>query len=701
MSSVVAGFNATCFAYGMTGAGKTHTMFGSMCLPNVQEQGIVPLALTDLFTNAKLKPGTCLIKLSYLEIYNEMVRDLLSSKVSSRAQGLLLVEDPERGVIASDLTEYTVSSPQEVGKLLLEGNTRRTMAPTGANQFSSRSHAVLQFSLEVRTETKETGRQVCVSKLCLIDLAGCERAAATANRGVRLFEGANINRSLLALGNCINILSDPEKAGRFVPYRDSKLTRLLKDALGGRTRTVMLACVSPTDSAFEETLHTLKYAERARRIKVSASRNVKEVLVHVSEYKAIIAALRAEVESLKEEIRLKDCQLSLISPNSPPALDGDSLDLELRRNFEEFWELKQSIYEVETLNEENKRQIRALVADLEYVQSISDAGEETRLKGEINRLHHTVRANEEEIKTLLGNLQVNLKAKTALQKQLSSLQTDRQLDILQLEITVRSLKMEKMDLYVQNQEMRQRMANSQKLSEEKERTIVALRLEVEEMKKQAVGNSARMSEIDVRSEGVSPHDIDTSSSAHMHSSRQSSTSFTLASPQDHSTDVKLKPLFLSDLHQVRALRKFEKVTNRSESAESFVSNYGNGGGSRGDEAMALLKDVKEQLGDEETDSQPVKHSVKVSLLSPKVQSKRSAQKQPVKTAYSELLRARSTSNTQKHAKGRAVVKATPVKPQVGHLANLLATLRGVSAQEEPVRPTPMVVVSLKGARAKS
>jgi len=666
----------------------------------------VPLALTDLFTNAKLKPGTCLIKLSYLEIYNEMVRDLLSSKVSSRAQGLLLVEDPERGVIASDLTEYIVTSPQEVGKLLQEGNTRRTMAPTGANQFSSRSHAVLQFSLEVRTESKETGRQVCFSKLCLIDLAGCERAAATANRGVRLFEGANINRSLLALGNCINILSDPEKAGRFVPYRDSKLTRLLKDALGGRTRTVMLACVSPTDSAFEETLHTLKYAERARRIKVSASRNIKEVQVHVSEYKSIIAALRAEVESLKEEIRLKDSQWSLISPNSaPPALDGDSLDQELRRNFEEFWELKQSIYEVETLNEENKKQIRSFIADLEYMQSISDTGEEARLKGEVNRLHHTVRTNEEEIKTLLGNLQVNLKAKTALQKQLSSLQTDRQLDILQLEITVRSLKMEKMDLYVQNQEMRQRMANSQKVSEEKERTIVALRLEVEEMKKQMVGNSARMSEIDVRSEGVSPHDIDTSSSAHMHSSRQSSTSFTLASPQDHSTETKPKPLFLSDLHHVRALRKFEKTSARSESAESFVSNYGSGAGVRGEEAIALLKDVKEQLGDEETDPQPIKHSVKVSLLSPKVESKRSVQNQPVKTAYSELLRARSTSNTQKHSKGRAVVKATPMKPQVGHLANLLATLRGSNMPEEPVdpkaRPTPMVVISLKGAKAKS
>ena len=666
----------------------------------------MPLALTDLFTNAKLKPGTCLIKLSYLEIYNEMVRDLLSSKVSSRAQGLLLVEDPERGVIASDLTEYIVTSPQEVGKLLQEGNTRRTMAPTGANQFSSRSHAVLQFSLEVRTESKETGRQVCFSKLCLIDLAGCERAAATANRGVRLFEGANINRSLLALGNCINILSDPEKAGRFVPYRDSKLTRLLKDALGGRTRTVMLACVSPTDSAFEETLHTLKYAERARRIKVSASRNIKEVQVHVSEYKSIIAALRAEVESLKEEIRLKDSQWSLISPNSaPPALDGDSLDQELRRNFEEFWELKQSIYEVETLNEENKKQIRSFIADLEYMQSISDTGEEARLKGEVNRLHHTVRTNEEEIKTLLGNLQVNLKAKTALQKQLSSLQTDRQLDILQLEITVRSLKMEKMDLYVQNQEMRQRMANSQKVSEEKERTIVALRLEVEEMKKQMVGNSARMSEIDVRSEGVSPHDIDTSSSAHMHSSRQSSTSFTLASPQDHSTETKPKPLFLSDLHHVRALRKFEKTSARSESAESFVSNYGSGAGVRGEEAIALLKDVKEQLGDEETDPQPIKHSVKVSLLSPKVESKRSVQNQPVKTAYSELLRARSTSNTQKHSKGRAVVKATPMKPQVGHLANLLATLRGSNMPEEPVdpkaRPTPMVVISLKGAKAKS
>ena len=679
-----------------------------MCLPLVQEPGIVPLALTDLFANIKLKSGTCLLKLSYLEIYNEMVRDLLSTKVCARAQGLLLVEDPERGVITSDLSEYVVTTPQDVGKLLQEGNTRRTMAPTGANQFSSRSHAILQLTLEVHSESsKESGRQITFSKLCLIDLAGSERAAATENRGTRLLEGANINRSLLALGNCINILSDPEKSGRFVPYRDSKLTRLLKDALGGKTRTVMLACVSPNDTAFEETLHTLKYAERAQRIKVSASRNIKEVQVHVSEYKSIIAALRAEVESLKEQIRLKDNQLNLVhSPKTANFPESGNLDVELRRNFEEFWEIKQSINEIETLNAENKRQIHGLVGNLEYVRSMNNENEETRLKIEINRLHDIITSNEHEIKSLISSLQANLKTKTALNKQLSGLQSDQQRDILQLEVTVRSLKLEKMDLYVQNEEMRQQVANSQKISEEKERMIVALRLEVEEMKKQIGNSPLRLSEIDVRSEGVSPHSIDTSSSIHMHSSHQSSTSFTLSSPQDHS-ESKSKPIFLTNLHQVRALRKFEKASTRSESAECFISGHGSGQGSKGEEVSALLKDVQEMIGDDEAETLRKMPNVKVSLLSSKKEAVKPTQKTAVKTAYSELLRARSTSNSKSRKKGRVPIKATPVKPQVGHLANLLATLRGIGSvpPEEPSelkpRPTPMVVVSLKGAKAKS
>ena len=138
------------------------------------------------------------------------------------------------------------------------------------------------------------------AQLSMIDLAGSERAASSENRGQRMIEGAKINRSLLSLGNCINILSDPRKVGHHIPYRDSKLTRLLKESLGGNTRTIMIACISPAMRAIEETCNTIKYAKRARTIQTKATRNTSEVLNHVSDYQGIIENLQTEISSLKE-----------------------------------------------------------------------------------------------------------------------------------------------------------------------------------------------------------------------------------------------------------------------------------------------------------------------------------------------------------------------------------------------------------------
>jgi len=176
------------------------------------------------------------------------------------------------------------------------------MAPTGANQVSSRSHAILVVSIESKERARNIKDGITFAKLQMIDLAGSERGAATENRGQRMVEGSNINKSLLALGNCINILSDRGKAGSFVPYRDSKLTRLLKDSLGGNTKTVMIACISPSFMAFEETINTLKYASRARKIKRVPSKNVKEVENHVSRYKEVIDSLRIEINFLRKEL---------------------------------------------------------------------------------------------------------------------------------------------------------------------------------------------------------------------------------------------------------------------------------------------------------------------------------------------------------------------------------------------------------------
>jgi kinesin family protein 18/19 len=153
-----------------------------------------------------------------------------------------------------------------------------------------------------------------VGKLSLIDLAGSERAANTQNRGARLVEGANINRSLLALGNCINALGEKGNKGNFVPYRDSKLTRLLKDSLGGNCRTVMIANISPAESSFEETLNTLKYANRAKNIKTQVKRNVLNVNYHISEYVELIKNLRGEIQVLKGQLETSPGDAPVIAP---------------------------------------------------------------------------------------------------------------------------------------------------------------------------------------------------------------------------------------------------------------------------------------------------------------------------------------------------------------------------------------------------
>ena len=243
----------------MTGAGKTHTMLGDVYKTSTCEPGICSMAIDAMFE--VLCKETTKIKISYLEIYNEQIKDLLVSRNSQ--VGLALLEDPVLGVIVPDLSEHEVSNSEELMSLVLKGNEARTMAATKANQFSSRSHAILQITVETEIENKGI-KELISSKLSLVDLAGSEKAADP--KGIRLMEGGKINRSLLALGNCINMLSDKSKpCGSFVPYRDSKLTRLLKDSLGGNTKTVMIGCISQMVHHHDETISTLKYAERAKK----------------------------------------------------------------------------------------------------------------------------------------------------------------------------------------------------------------------------------------------------------------------------------------------------------------------------------------------------------------------------------------------------------------------------------------------------
>ncbi|CAJ0583093.1 unnamed protein product, partial [Mesorhabditis spiculigera] len=253
VDSVVDGYNATVFAYGATGAGKTYTMIGTKERP-----GLMTLLTKSLYE--KINLNECEVLLSYLEVYNEVIRDLLNP-----ASGILeLMEDEKGNVRVPGLATVKAPNVNRIMQILQEGNQRRTQEATDANKTSSRSHALLQVSLV------KNGSQH--GKLFLIDLAGSERAAHTNNRGQRLKEGAAINRSLLALGNVINSLSSNNKP-KYVNYRDSKLTRLLKDSLGGNARTCMIAHVTSASGHYEETYNTLVYASRAKNISNRITRN--------------------------------------------------------------------------------------------------------------------------------------------------------------------------------------------------------------------------------------------------------------------------------------------------------------------------------------------------------------------------------------------------------------------------------------------
>uniref|UniRef100_A0A8C8BF34 Kinesin-like protein n=1 Tax=Otus sunia TaxID=257818 RepID=A0A8C8BF34_9STRI len=276
---VISGSNATVFAYGPTGCGKTYTMLGTD-----GEPGLCARTLGELFQAIEEASGDVEyeVSMSYLEIYNEMIRDLLDPSLGC----LQLREDAGGTVQVTGITQIPATSAHEVMQLLARGNRQRTQEPTAANPTSSRSHAVLQVTVRRR----QRGGGLRHGRLFMIDLAGSERAAQTRNHGQRMKEGAHINRSLLALGNCIKALSH-RASSKYINYRDSKLTRLLKDSLGGNSHTVMIAHISPASTAFAESRSTLAYAHRAKSIRTTVRQDPLSV----------VADLHREIRHLKSQ----------------------------------------------------------------------------------------------------------------------------------------------------------------------------------------------------------------------------------------------------------------------------------------------------------------------------------------------------------------------------------------------------------------
>ncbi|XP_039909735.1 kinesin-like protein KIF1C [Hirundo rustica] len=313
------GYNVCILAYGQTGAGKSYTMMGRQ---EPGQRGIIPQLCEDLFARVAREGSPELsfsVEVSYLEIYCERVRDLLNPK--SRG-GLRVREHPLLGPYVQDLSRLAVASFADIADLMDSGNKARTVAATNMNETSSRSHAVftIVFSQRRRDPLSDLTTEK-VSRISLVDLAGSERADASGAKGIRLKEGANINKSLTTLGKVISALAEAtskKKKPDFIPYRDSVLTWLLKENLGGNSRTAMIAALSPADSNYEETLSTLRYADRTKQIRCHA-------VINEDPNARLIRELREEVTRLRELLSaqgLADTTLSAPSAATSPALNG-------------------------------------------------------------------------------------------------------------------------------------------------------------------------------------------------------------------------------------------------------------------------------------------------------------------------------------------------------------------------------------------
>ncbi|XP_051874999.1 kinesin-like protein KIF1A isoform X13 [Pristis pectinata] len=294
------GYNVCIFAYGQTGAGKSYTMMGKQ---EKEQQGIIPQLCEDLFArindsaNANLSYS---VEVSYMEIYCERVRDLLNPKTKGN---LRVREHPILGPYVEDLSKLAVTSYNDISDLMDSGNKARTVAATNMNETSSRSHAVFNIIFTQKThDSSIDSSSEKVSKISLVDLAGSERADSTGAKGTRLKEGANINKSLTTLGKVISALAEVDSGSNknkkkkktdFIPYRDSVLTWLLRENLGGNSRTAMVAALSPADINYDETLSTLRYADRAKQIRCNA-------VINEDPNNKLIRELKDEVSRLRD-----------------------------------------------------------------------------------------------------------------------------------------------------------------------------------------------------------------------------------------------------------------------------------------------------------------------------------------------------------------------------------------------------------------
>ncbi|XP_051493331.1 kinesin-like protein KIF17 isoform X2 [Apus apus] len=348
VEGVTEGYNGTIFAYGQTGSGKSFTMQGIMEPPT--QKGIIPRAFEHIFESVQCAENAkFLLRASYLEIYNEDIRDLLGADTK---QKLELKEHPEKGVYVKGLSLHTVHSVAQCEQIMEMGWRNRAVGYTLMNKDSSRSHSIFTVNMEISTVDKQGQNHLRAAKLNLVDLAGSERQSKTGATSERLKEATKINLSLSALGNVISALVDGRC--RHIPYRDSKLTRLLQDSLGGNTKTLMVACLSPADTSYNESLSTLRYAHRAKNIKNKpcVNEDPKDALLRqyqeeIKKLKAILAG-QMGANNLSGLLPAETAHLAAKpAPLHKPQVDVEAEKQLIRKEYEEQLAQLKANYEAE------------------------------------------------------------------------------------------------------------------------------------------------------------------------------------------------------------------------------------------------------------------------------------------------------------------------------------------------------------------
>ena len=418
VDSIFQGYNGTIFAYGQTGCGKTFTMMGIVTDPNLK--GVIPNAFDHIFGFIKTEGESrkFILRCSFVEIYNEEVRDLLGNKDKK----LNIRDDPKKGTFLQDLTYINIKNPNDIEKALDKGNKNRHVGQTSMNDQSSRSHSLFTVYLEIEEKGENGQSRIKSGKLNLVDLAGSERVGKTNATGQTFDEGKKINLSLTALGSVIDALSQNRK---YVPYKDSKLTRLLADSLGGNTKTVMFANISPASYNYDETLGTLRYASRAKLIKNAP-------VVNEDPKDALLRKYEEEIKELKEKLA-NGGNINEILEEVSEVSDGDDNDVEeenkeIIKNFKRKKSLrKKSVY---LGDDPEKIALLAKIAELEKNvidnEKLEDA--EVREEGEKvdkNELAKRIKEQEEKNKQFKEYREKQMKENEEMEKKMQKLQEQK------------------------------------------------------------------------------------------------------------------------------------------------------------------------------------------------------------------------------------------------------------------------------------